>query len=196
MKKRHFGEVQTFYGVALEWSFWAMRFAKALDIEYGTAISTGPSTNAAPGWTRWKMRNWAMMSKIIAIATKSRTDANALRKRFDLCSRWCTSATKNGGNPACESFLPSRMPSRAAAMGCKIKRKRPIPESRANISSKNCWVNRYGCPVRTSLPIAPGSAANRIAMATAVRIELRESEIFIFGADRKPEYRDTQARTG
>ena len=120
-----------------------------------------------------------MTSRIMAIATRSRIDENAPRKRSSLRPPWKTRADKKAGCPACASLLPSRMPTSEAATGCKINRKRPGPESRATMSSKKRCVNRYRSPVCTSLTIAPGTADKRIVKARTIRIELREIEIFI-----------------
>ena len=63
--------------------------------------------------------------------------------------------------------------------GCIMNRKRPGPERRTHMSSKKSRVNKYGSPVRTSLRIAPGSPAKRMANVSEIKIELRESDNFI-----------------
>jgi hypothetical protein len=62
-----------------------------------------------------------------------------------------------------------------------MNRKRPDPESRAHKSSKKRCVSKYGSSLCMTLRTAPGSAETRITVAIAVRTELRENEIFIYG---------------
>src|SRR6516225_6611831 len=63
-----------------------------------------------------------------------------------------------------------------------MNRKRPGPDRRASMSSKNCRVNKYGSPVCAKRKIARGTVTRKIITTSAVKTPLRESEIFILGS--------------
>jgi len=58
------------------------RLVNARDDEYGRPMRTGPSNNAAKGLALRKIMSCATTSAKMAIATRLRTDAVALRKSF------------------------------------------------------------------------------------------------------------------
>ena len=80
-------------------------------------MSTGPSNNAAPGCTSLNMMSCEATSRIIAIATRLRTDSSALFKRFILWVLWNSSPERKGGFPARASFTPSRVPKKNRESG-------------------------------------------------------------------------------
>jgi len=139
-------------------------------------MRTGPSNNAAPGWISRKMRYCDTTSARMAIATRSRMDANICRNSPDRWTPCRTTARIKGGSPARASLTPPRAPSMIATVGCRTNRILPGPERRANRSAKKSWVNRYGLPVCMILQIAPGNAASSTAMTATVKTELREIE--------------------
>ena len=113
------------------------------------------------------------------MATKSLTDAKALRSISRRCCPWNASAQRKGGIPARASFTPSRAPRKIATIGCKINLNRPGPDNRANASSKKRPVNKYKSPVCMSRRTVLGSTPRIIKTMVARRIELRDSTIFI-----------------